>query len=47
MLGLNEGFKPKFLKHYAALADEVQRAAAAYASEVRGGKYPGGEHSFD
>ena len=47
MLGLNEGFKPKFLKHYASLADEVKKAAAAYAAEVRGGKYPGGEHSFE
>ncbi|HET7041058.1 MAG TPA: 3-methyl-2-oxobutanoate hydroxymethyltransferase, partial [Gemmatimonadales bacterium] len=47
MLGLNEGFTPKFLKKYAALADEVKVAAEAFAKDVRGGKYPGAEHSFD
>lgn len=47
MLGLNEGFTPKFLKTYAKLAGDVRKAAEAYASEVRGGKYPGAEHSFD
>lgn len=47
MLGLNEGFKPKFLKTYASLAGEVKKAAEMYAAEVRGGKYPGAEHSFE
>jgi 3-methyl-2-oxobutanoate hydroxymethyltransferase len=47
MLGLNEGFRPRFLKLYAALADEVRRAARTYAEEVRGGRYPGDEHGFD
>jgi 3-methyl-2-oxobutanoate hydroxymethyltransferase len=47
MLGLNEGFTPKFLKTYAKLAGEVRKAAEGYAAEVRGGKYPGAEHSFD
>jgi 3-methyl-2-oxobutanoate hydroxymethyltransferase len=47
MLGLNEGFTPKFLKTYANLAGDVRKAAEAYAAEVRGGKYPGAEHSFE
>jgi 3-methyl-2-oxobutanoate hydroxymethyltransferase len=47
MLGLNEGFSPKFLKRYADLAGEVRRAAEGYASDVRAGKYPGKEHGFD
>jgi len=47
MLGLNEGFQPKFLKTYADLAATVREAALAYAAEVRGGKYPGKEHSFE
>lgn len=47
MLGLNEGFQPKFLKTYADLAATVREAALAYAAEVRGGKYPGKEHSVE
>jgi 3-methyl-2-oxobutanoate hydroxymethyltransferase len=47
MLGLNEQFAPKFLKHYAQLAQAVREAVRVYASEVRDGKYPGKEHSFD
>lgn len=47
MLGLNEGFQPKFLKTYADLAGTVRQAALAFAAEVRAGKYPGKEHSFE
>jgi len=47
MLGLNEGFQPKFLKTYADLAATVRAAARAYAAEVQAGKYPGAEHSFE
>jgi 3-methyl-2-oxobutanoate hydroxymethyltransferase len=47
MLGLNEQFAPKFLKHYAQLGDAVREAVRAYASDVREGKYPGKEHSFE
>jgi 3-methyl-2-oxobutanoate hydroxymethyltransferase len=46
MLGLNEAFHPKFLKHYAALAEEVRQAVELYAAEVREGRYPGPEHSI-
>ena len=47
MLGLNEQFAPKFLKRYAELGQAVRQAVRAYASEVREGKYPDKEHSFD
>ncbi len=47
MLGLNEGFTPKFLKKYAELAGEVKKAAEAFGKDVRDGRYPGPEHSFD
>lgn len=46
MLGLNEAFRPKFLKRYANLAEDVRRAVSAYANEVREGQYPDDEHSF-
>ncbi|MEO8030230.1 MAG: 3-methyl-2-oxobutanoate hydroxymethyltransferase [Gemmatimonadota bacterium] len=47
MLGLNEGFAPKFLKHYARLADTVRDAARQFGAEVRDGSYPGKDHSFE
>jgi 3-methyl-2-oxobutanoate hydroxymethyltransferase len=47
MLGLNETFKPKFLKRYAELGEAVRAAVRAYAADVRDGRYPGPEHSFD
>ncbi len=47
MLGLNEQFTPKFLKHFAQLGDAVREAVRTYADEVRAGKYPGKEHSFE
>ncbi len=45
MLGMNEGFAPKFLKRYAELGKVVKEAAERFAAEVREGKYPGPEHS--
>ena len=47
MLGLNEQFSPKFLKQYGKLGDAVRQAARSFAAEVREGKYPGKEHSFE
>lgn len=46
-LGLNPGFKPKFLKHFADLHGEALAGVKRYAEEVREGTYPGSEHSFD
>lgn len=46
MLGLNERFTAKFVKRYAALAEDVREAVTLYAAEVREGRYPGPEHSF-
>jgi len=46
MLGLNDQFSAKFVKKYAALAEDVREAVRVYAAEVREGRYPGPEHSF-
>ena len=46
MLGLNDGFSPKFLKRYASLADGVRDAVRAFADDVREARYPGREHEF-
>src|SRR5213593_2355848 len=46
MLGLTTGKPPKFVKRYANLAEEIARAATAYADDVRDGKFPGPEHEY-
>ena len=46
MLGLNDRFSAKFVKKYAALAEDVREAARVFTAEVREGRYPGPEHSF-
>ena len=45
-LGLNAGFRPKFLKKFADLDGVVREALGDYVAEVRSGSYPGPEHSF-
>jgi 3-methyl-2-oxobutanoate hydroxymethyltransferase len=37
---------PRFVKRYAAVGDEIKRAAARFATEVAEGTYPGPEHSY-
>lgn len=46
MAGLS-GFAGKFVKTYAQLAAELERAASAYREEVAERSYPGPEHSFE
>jgi 3-methyl-2-oxobutanoate hydroxymethyltransferase len=46
LLGLNEGFKPKFLKRYADVAGIVKTAVSDYADDVRAGRYPDDSTSF-
>jgi len=46
MLGLNDRFSAKFVKQYAAMAEDVREAVRLFAAEVREGRYPGPEHSF-
>ena len=47
MLGLNDKFKAKFLKCYANMADDVRAAVRAYCEDVRTGRYPGPERTYD
>jgi 3-methyl-2-oxobutanoate hydroxymethyltransferase len=46
LLGLTDRFRPRFLKRYAQMADEVRTAVGSFADEVRSGQYPDDEHSF-
>jgi 3-methyl-2-oxobutanoate hydroxymethyltransferase len=47
MLGLTGDFHPRFLKKYADLRTQAVDAARRYIADVRGGTFPGPEHSHD
>ncbi|MDQ1663274.1 MAG: 3-methyl-2-oxobutanoate hydroxymethyltransferase, partial [Blastococcus sp.] len=47
MAGYTGGRVPKFVKRYADLRAELLRAAREFADDVRGGAFPGPEHSFE
>ncbi len=40
MLGLNKGFKPRFLRQYLNLFDEINGAVSSYVSDVKSGSFP-------
>lgn len=46
MLGLNQGFKPKFLRHFASLGDEIKTAVGNYIEAVKDSSFPSAEESY-
>lgn len=46
MLGISGDFQPSFVKRYAELGREADRAAASYAEEVRNRSFPSAAHVF-
>ena len=46
MLGMNNEFKPKFLRKYANLAGEITRATSAYVQDVKQAQFPSAEESY-
>jgi len=46
MLGLNTGFKPKFLRHFAQLANDVTHAVEEYIQAVKDQSFPSAEESY-
>jgi len=44
--GLFDLFRPKFVKRYAETGRDMKAAVAAYAADVRAGKFPALEHCF-
>ncbi len=46
MLGLFTEFRPKFVKRYANLGQDANRAIAEYAAEVRARSFPAPENAF-
>jgi 3-methyl-2-oxobutanoate hydroxymethyltransferase len=46
MLGLFEKLKPKFVKRYLSLSEEIKKAVSEYVKDVTDGSFPTDEHSF-
>jgi len=46
LLGMNPDFRPKFVKAYAQLHEQITAAVGAFCVEVRAGSFPAEEHSF-
>ena len=47
MLGIFDRFVPKFVKRYAEVGAEMERALKEYVEEVTEGTFPGEEHSYE
>ncbi|MCR5272048.1 MAG: 3-methyl-2-oxobutanoate hydroxymethyltransferase [Lachnospiraceae bacterium] len=46
LLDMYEKMKPKFVKHFAHVGDEMKAGFTAYDKEVKAGTYPAEEHTF-
>jgi 3-methyl-2-oxobutanoate hydroxymethyltransferase len=46
MLGINEGFKPKFLRQYLHLHEQITGAVQQYAADVKSASFPNESESY-
>lgn len=46
LLGLYRGHRPKFVRQYAAIGEQIEQAARSYADDVRSGRFPSPAESF-
>lgn len=46
MLGLNKGFKPRFLRQYLNLSDQINGAVKNYVSDVKTGSFPNDSEQY-
>ncbi len=47
LLGIFQAFTPKFVKKYANLGEETQKALSTYADDVRTGRFPEIQHTYN
>jgi 3-methyl-2-oxobutanoate hydroxymethyltransferase len=47
MLGLSTEFNPRFVRHYASLAESIREAIEHYVSDVRDRSFPKQQESYD
>jgi 3-methyl-2-oxobutanoate hydroxymethyltransferase len=46
LIGMFNDFTPKFVKRYAETGEEIGKAVAQFAADVRARRFPGPEHTF-
>ena len=46
MLGISQGFSPRFLRRYASLAEEITRAVQEYIEDVKTQDFPNEKESY-
>src|SRR5206468_2070484 len=46
LLGMDDGFRPKFVKRYDTLSARIVEAVQAFSSEVREREFPDEEHAY-
>ena len=46
MLGINQGFSPRFLRRYANLGEEITHAVQAYIEDVKTGDFPNEKEQY-
>lgn len=46
MLGMFSDFKPKFVKHFANVGEQMTEAFKAFDAEVKAGTFPAAEHTY-
>lgn len=46
MLAMFSDFKPKFVKHFGQIGEQMKEAFAKYSEEVKSGTFPAQEHTF-
>jgi 3-methyl-2-oxobutanoate hydroxymethyltransferase len=46
VVGLQDSLEPRFVKRYASLLQEAERALEAYRQDVAGRRFPGPEHAY-
>jgi 3-methyl-2-oxobutanoate hydroxymethyltransferase len=47
LLGMDPVWQPRFVRRYAELGQEIERAFSAYAADVRAGRFPSSGESYD
>ena len=46
MLGINQGFSPRFLRRYANLAEDISRAVQTYIEDVKTQDFPNEKEQY-
>lgn len=46
MLGINQGFSPKFLRRYAEIGETIKNAVGAYISDVKSADFPSASEQY-